>query len=245
MARSQPRLRGPNEGASPESLRPIPLVMVGRLVIACAAASIFATTALAAAGDPEKRAIRPADQAWAKRVILTYRDLPATFMQQGSATNGGNAGLTCSSFAPDLSGFTITGKATSPAFVRPDGTTVFSAAEVFRTVGDERGDWSRSARREALPCVARMLERETSGTLRLKVKSSTLRRAPRLGERAISFRIVATTSAAGVPVDVWFDIIGVARGRADATLAVISVRSAPPASLEHALTARLARRLTG
>jgi hypothetical protein len=225
-------------------VRPIPLTMTGRLVVVSLVAAIFAGTALAAAGDPEKRAIRPADQAWAKRVNLTARDLPSSFLQQGRPSGSANGSFTCSNFAPDLSVFTITGQATSAAFTRTaDGTTVFSAAEVFRSTGDERGDWARSARREALPCVARELERETSGTLRLKVTSSTIRRAPHVGDRAISFRIVATTAVGGAPVKLWFDVIGVARGRADATLAVISI-SAPPASMfENALAAKLARRL--
>ena len=217
--------------------------MTRRLVIAALAAAVFAGAALAAPGDPEKRAIRPGDQAWAKRVNLTYRDLPGDFVQQGQPSSRANGSFTCSSFAPDLSSFTITGQATSPAFIRGDGTTLFSAAEVFRSVRDERGDWSRSARREALPCVARELERQTSGTLQLRVTSSKLRRAPHVGDRSISLRIVAVTNAAGVPVKVWFDIIGVERGRADATLAVIAVRTPPSASLENSLVAKLARRL--
>ena len=216
---------------------------MSRLMIVAALACAFAATAFAAPGDPEKRAIRPADQSWAKRVNLTYRDLPGNFVQQGRPSSGANGSFTCGSFAPDLSSFTITGQATSPAFVRGDGTSIFSAAEVFRTVRDERGDWSRSARREALPCVAQELERQTSGTLRLRVTSKKLRRAPRVGDRSISFRIVAVTNAAGVPVKVWFDIIGVERGRADATLAVIAVRTAPSTSLENGLVAKLARRL--
>lgn len=222
----------------------MPISVIRRLVIAALAACVCSATALAAPGDPEKRAIRRADQAWAKRVNLTYRDLPGDFVQQGQPTSSANGSFTCSSFAPDLSSFTITGQATSAAFVRGDGTTIFSAAEIFRSVHDERGDWSRSARREALPCVARELERQTSGTLRLRVVSSKLRPAPHVGDRSISFRIVGVTNAAGTPVKVWFDIIGVERGRADATLAVITVRVAPSTSLENKLVTRLARRLT-
>jgi hypothetical protein len=217
--------------------------MTRRIVIAALAAAVFAGTALAAPGDPEKRAIRRADQSWAKRVNVTYRDLPGDFVQQGQPSSRANGSFTCSSFAPDLSSFTITGQATSAPFVRGDGTTLFSAAEVFRNVRDERGDWSRSARREALPCVARELERQTSGTLQLHVRSSTMRRAPRVGDRSISFRVVAVTNASGTPVKVWFDIIAVERGRADATLAVITIGTAPSGSLENSLVAKLARRL--
>jgi hypothetical protein len=216
---------------------------MSRLLIVAVLTGTFAATAVAAPGEPEKRAIRPADQAWAKRINLTHRDLPGDFVQQGQPSSGANGSFTCGRFAPDLSSFTITGQATSPAFIRGDGTTMFSAAEVFRSVRDERGDWSRSARREALPCVARELERQTSGTLRLRVTSSKIRQAPHVGDRSISFRVLATTNAAGVPVKVWFDIIGVERGRADATLAVIAVRTPPSNALESSLAAKLARRL--
>ena len=83
MARAEPRVRDPNEGAGSQPLKPMALSMTRRLVIASFAVLLCAGTAIAAAGDPEKRAIRPADQAWAKRVNLTYRDLPGAFVQQG------------------------------------------------------------------------------------------------------------------------------------------------------------------
>jgi hypothetical protein len=217
--------------------------MIGRLGIALLAAAVSASAAVAAAGDPEKRAINPADQAWAKRINLSHRDLPAAFIQ-GPAQPSSATTLTCGSFRPDLSAFTITGQAASRSFTRSDGTSIFSAAEVFRSSADERGDWQRSARRAALPCLAHALEQLSRGGLRLKVTSSATRPAPRLGERSISFRIRATISASGAVVKTWFDIIGVARGRADATLAVISIRAAPSATLEQSLLSKLARRLT-
>jgi hypothetical protein len=220
------------------------VLMSGRLAAALIAAAVFTGTALGGAGDPEKRAIRPADQSWAKRVNLSYRDVPSGFLQQGAAGGSGSgSGFTCGSFAPDLSGFTITGQATSAAFTRPDGTTIFSAAEIFRSAADERGDWAASARPQALPCVAKMLADQLRGTLPVRIVARTIRRAPRLGQRAISFRIVGATSASGTSVKLWFDILGVSRGRADATLAMITVRHAPSAKLENSLLAKLTRRL--
>jgi hypothetical protein len=217
--------------------------MTGRLVIALLTAAVLANTAVAAAGHPEKRAITPADQAWAKRINLSSRDVPTDFVQ-GPLEPSGTSTLTCASFAPDLSSFTITGRASSHSFSRSDGTSLFSAAEVFRTSADERGDWQRSARREALPCLAHMLENLSRNGVQLKVTSSALRPAPRLGERSISFRIAATISANGSAVKTWFDIDAVARGRADATLAVISFWAPPDSALEQSLLAKLARRLS-
>jgi hypothetical protein len=217
--------------------------MAGRLVIVLVAAAVLTGTAAAAAGAPEKRAITPADQAWAKRINLSLQDVPTDFVQ-GAAQPSGAGGFTCASFAPDLSGFTITGQASSHSFSRPDGTSLFSAAEVFRTSADERGDWQRSARRAALPCLAHMLERLSRNGVRLKVTSSTLRPSPRLGDRSISFRLAATISSNGASVKTWFDILAVARGRADATLAVISFWAPPESALEQSLLTKLSHRLS-
>ncbi len=222
----------------------MPVQMLGRLAVGLFVAAIFTGTALAGAGDPERRAIKPADQAWAKHVNLTYRDVPADFIQQGVGTNSrSGGGLTCSGFSPDLSRFTITGQATSPAFTRTDGTSIFSASEIFRSTADERGDWSATARPQALPCVAKMLAGQLRGALRVRIVSKSVRQAPSFGERGISYRIVAAMSVNGVSAKLWFDIVGVARGRADATLAMISIRRAPSTRLETALLAKLARRL--
>jgi len=217
--------------------------MTGRLVIALLAATVLASTAAAAGGSPEKRAITPADQAYAKRINLGVRDVPSDFVR-GPVQPPGASTLTCASFAPDLSAFTITGQASSHSFRRADGTSLFSVAEVFRTSADERGDWQRSARREALPCLAHAMEQLSRGGVQLKVTSTAVRPAPRLGEHSISFRIVATISANGASVKTWFDIAAVARGRADATLGVISFRAAPSSALEHSLLAKLASRLS-
>lgn len=217
--------------------------MAGRLVIALAAGAVLTGTAMAAAGAPERRAITPADQAWAKRINLSLPDVPSDFVQ-GPVQASGAGALTCASFAPDLSAFTITGQSSSHSFSRPDGTSLFSRAEVFRTSTDERGDWQRSARREALPCLAHMLERLSRNGVRLKVTSSALRPPPRLGDRSISFRIAATISANGSSVKTWFDILAVSRGRADATLAVVSFWAPPESWLEQSLLRKLAARLS-
>jgi hypothetical protein len=218
-------------------------VMAGRLGTVALLFAVCAGTAFAAAGDPEKRAYNAADQALAKRANLTIADLPHDFVHGPSVGGGDNTGLTCARFAPDLSSYTITGQATSPSFVRANGTSIFSASEIFRSAADARGDWRKSARRAALPCVAQMLQRQSTGSVRIRVTSSTVRRAPRVGERAISFRIAARASANGMSVPAWFDILAVGRGRGDATLAVIAFGTPPSASLERSLLAKLAARL--
>jgi hypothetical protein len=218
-------------------------VMAGRIGLVTLLALLVAGTALAAPGDPERRAIRPADQKWARRANLTLKDLPVDFRAGPAQSLGPSGPTTCRGFAPDLSDLTITGEAVSRAFVRLDGTSIFSSSEVFGSVRDEHEDWTRTARREALPCVAKLLERQSTSQVRISIVSRSLRPAPAVGERAISFRIGALLTANGVRLKTWMDLIGVARGRADATLVTITFRSPPSAGLERGLLAKLARRL--
>jgi hypothetical protein len=213
-----------------------------RLGFVALLAALFASSALAAPGDSERRALTPHDQAWAKRVNLTLRDLPAGF-RQGPQSPTGSGGLTCSGFTPDLSRFTITGEAASHEFARADGVVVFSAAEIFRSAVDQRGDWTATARREALPCIRELLQEAAGSSAR--VASTTLRPAPKLGERTVSFRATMVVSVNGVKAAIWLDMLAVAQGRGDATLVVLTVRKAPSASLERSLLGKLAARLRG
>ena len=215
--------------------------MARRLGLVALLASMLASTALAGVGDRERRAINAHDQAWAKRINLTLRDLPAGF-RQGPATTDSPGGLTCPGFSPDLSRFTITGEASSRQFANASGAAIFSAAEIFRSVTDQRGDWALTARREALACLRSTVQQAVGAAARV---SATVRPAPRIGERSISFRAALSVAANGVKATVWLDVLGVARGRGDATLGVISVRTPPSAALERSLLAKLASRLAG
>jgi hypothetical protein len=215
--------------------------MARRLPLIVLLAASLASTAVAASGDTERRAITARDQAWAKRINLTLRDLPAGFRQGPPRPKSTPGSFTCPGFSPDLSRFTITGEAQSRQFVRADGTAVFSAAEIFRSVGDQRGDWALTARREALLCLRRVL---TEGVARAATVTATMRPAPRLGDRAVSFRATITVVVGGGRAKLWLDLFGVARGRGDVTLGVVSVRRPPAAALERSLLAKLAARLS-
>lgn len=216
------------------------MVMARRLAIGLFAAALFVSSAIAAPGDSERRALTAHDQAWAKRINLTLRDLPAGF-RQGAQNPTGSGGLTCNGFAPDLSRFTISGQAASREFVHADGVVVFSAAEIFRSTRDQRGDWAATARREALPCLRDLLQQSVGGLG--KVGRASLRPGPRLGERTVAFRSSIVVSANGAAATIWLDMLAVTKGRGDATLGVLSVRNAPSAALERSLLAKLASRL--
>jgi hypothetical protein len=215
--------------------------MARRFGLVALLAALLTSTALAGVGDRERRAINAHDQAWAKRINLTLRDLPAGF-RQGPATadSSNDSGLTCAGFSPDLSRFTITGEASSRQFASASGAVIFSSAEIFRTAGDQRGDWALTARPAALACLRTMLQGALGTTARV---STTVQSAPHLGDRSIFFRATVALAANGVKAKVWLDVLAVARGRGDATLGMISVRTPPSAALERSLLAKLASRL--
>jgi hypothetical protein len=217
--------------------------MTRHLCLVLLAAAVVAGSAAASSGDPERRDIRPADQAWAKRATLTAHDIPSGFTANRAPSAKNNGPLTCPGFQPDLSDLTITGEATSPLFQSSAGTTVFAAAEVYESVHDQREAWRRTARREALRCIARELGSISASGLRVTVTHRLVRVPPRVGERAISFRIKATITGQGLAIATWIDLLAVARGRADATLLMSTVRSAPSDALERNLLGKLALRL--
>jgi hypothetical protein len=217
--------------------------MTRRLCVALLGATIVVGGAAAASGDPERRDIRPADQARAARATLRARDVPSGFTASRPPAAKNNGPLTCPGFQPDLSDLTITGEALSLVFQSQAGTTIFSSAEVYKSTHDEHEAWRRTARREALRCVARTLEAVSASGLRVSVTRRLVRVPPQVGERAISFRITATISGQGISVPAWIDLLAVARGRADATLLLSTVRFAPPAALERTLLGKLDQRL--
>jgi hypothetical protein len=217
--------------------------MTRHLCLALLGVAIVASSAAASSGDPEQRDIRPADRAWAKRATLSARDLPSGFTATRPPSSKNNGPLTCPGFQPDLSDLTITGEASSPVFQHRIGMTIFAATEVYKSRHDEREAWRRTARREALRCVARELENISASGVQVKVTGRLVRVPPRVGERAISLRITANFRVQGVTIPAWIDLLGVARGRADATLVMASVRLQPWDALERKLLGKLDLRL--
>jgi hypothetical protein len=217
--------------------------MAGRLGIVLLVAATFTAAAVAAPGDPEKRDIRPGDQARARKANLRLADLPSGFRSLARPHEKSGPAV-CGRFRPDLSDLTITGEAGSPNFVGANGTSIFSEAEVYRTVHDEQQSWQRTTRREALPCFAQQLERQSASTpIRIDVRSYAQLPAPRFGDRSAKFRFVAVVVSQGVRIQMWIDVLGVARGRADAALYYFTVGHRPAAAQERALLAKLSQRL--
>lgn len=184
-----------------------------------AAAVLFVLSLLvatAASGrDPrlEKVQLRTADVALAKRITLKQGEVGTSWRPTQIPDSSGKR-LVCPGFNPDLSRFTITGKASS-GFTRTNGAAIISSVEVYGSRADAVGDFQTGAKPIVASCLKRSLERDLNagGLVQVSVPFARVVAAPRVGDRRIAYRIVARLEAASTQVDVYLDVVVVQRGR--------------------------------
>jgi hypothetical protein len=210
------------------------LVAFGLLIVL---ALSVAGAALARDPHDEQVRLRAADVALAKRIVLSQKDVGYAWKRESIV--GDHANPKCPGFDPDFSAFTITGKAKT-VYKQPSGATVASSVEVFRSRSDAVGDFRAGARPELALCIRTLLERELSGSgLPMRVVSSAVVAAPRVGERRIAYRTIARIDAAHV--NVYLDWVIVQRGRSIFALTFMTPHK-PPAARDQ-LAAKVASRL--
>jgi hypothetical protein len=172
--------------------------------------------ATAASGrDPrlERVKLRAADVALAQRITLKQRDVGASWRPTRIPDIGGQR-LTCVGFNPDLSRFTITGKANS-GFTQPTGASIISTVEVYESRADAIGDFQTGAKPIVARCLKQSLERELNagGLIQVKIPVARVVAAPRVGDRRVAYRILARVEAASARLDLYLDVVVVQRGR--------------------------------
>lgn len=186
---------------------------------------VLMLTAAAVAGatrDPRDEQIRlnAADNALAKRIALRAADLGGGWQKLG-VTQSDDEPLRCTSFNPDLSAFTITGKAAS-ASSRGTGASAASTVEVYESRADAIGDFRATAKPPVARCLREVLENQMAGqgggVFTLRVLSSKVVPAPKVGDRRIAYRLVAQLGMQGVGIPVYLDILAFQRGRSIAAL---------------------------
>ena len=216
-----------------------------RLVATTVAALLIAGAASAATVRPERREIRPADQALARRVNLKLGDVPNGLRVFAHLKNPFGPRMACPSFHPDLSDLTVSGEAASPVYGRP-GLGIYSTVRLYRSVHDERAHWSRTNSRAGLACGAKEIAAQRLAKMKVVVRRYAVLRAPRLGDRTLVVRYTCLLVTGGRRLNMWIDLASVARGRGEATLAYTSyAHAAPNRGRERVLLAKLARRLRG
>jgi hypothetical protein len=182
------------------------------LVLIAAVFALGSAAALATTDPHEEQVrLRPADMALARRATIKGSDLLSGWKR---TPVGSDDDSKCPEFDPDLSAFTITGKASS-LFVQVGAGAVLSAVEVYKTRTQAIGDFRTGAKPALAKCLRHAFEvdfaRAAGGTA--KTISSRMVPAPRVGERSASYRLVGTLSVKGQRVRVYMDVLAFQRGR--------------------------------
>lgn len=188
-------------------------------LVVVAVALVAAAVAAAGRGDPQ-RAITKADQARAKAMQLRLADFAAGF----SATKPGpDADFYCA--ALDESDLTVTGDADSPDFVKQTAGTFFSIqsnASIYRTEAQALASWRRGTSPAGERCARQLLSTEfrKSG---LELRRLARVSFPKLAPKTVAYRLVIARAGEAGAVAAYGDIVALQRGRAQASVLVISL----------------------
>lgn len=195
--------------------------LIAALVVALTASAAVAGT------DPslEKKKLRPADMALAKRSNLTISDLTKGWTRYRSPDPSSGTGSSCPGYKPHLSRFTITGEAMA-SFQHPQGFFIVSAIQVFPSRAEAAADFRTGAK----PALARCLRFAFEGDFargaggKATTTSARMVASPRIGERAAWYRLVGRLTVAGTVAPVNMDVLAVQKGRTQAMLMFVGLR---------------------
>ena len=210
-----------------------------RAAVGAALALALAVVQVAQAESPVVR-YTAADQAAAKAAVLRAADLGAGW-KGGYRKAAPMSAESCPGlWEPKQRDLVITGVAES-AFTVP-GVRLTTTAQVYRTERMAQLDWARTVvHPAATACMRRQVTAQSTPELRFA--SLTKTPFPRIGERAVRFRVIGvyTPAGGGTPMKMLLDAIAFGRGRTAISLNVIAPFG-ERASVE-AMEARLARAL--
>lgn len=182
----------------------------------------------------EKLKLTPAGNRLAKRALLTQADLGPDWTRL--PTMPPDDSLTCPRFDPDLSAYTVNGRG-SASFAQVGFAQIVSTAEVYASRSQAVADFSKGAKPELAPCLGYALEQgfhKANTGIRASVLSSKMRKAPRLGERSASYRVVTRVRQTGVTLTLVTDFLVFQRGRTIVALGFTGVGSPIPSQPYYA-----------
>jgi hypothetical protein len=198
----------------------------------------LALAAPAAAGPrDEKERLTKAGQALARHAVLHRSDLSGGWRPVSVPARS----YRCRSYDPDLSRFTLNGKAHS-AFVLQTGAAIGSSVGVYVTAGQAAAAFAAQARPGLLTCMSTGIVKQFARAgIKASVVAKRMSRGPRVGARSASFRIVLMLSVGGgtAPYDV--DLVTFQTHRSIAALSFQALGGPVPRQL--ALVRRVASRL--
>jgi hypothetical protein len=212
------------------------MARLSRLVLAVVLGLGLAAPASAGPRD-EKERLTKAGQALARRAVLHRGDLSRGWKPVSVPARSNR----CRSYNPDLSRFTLTGKAHS-AFVLQSGVAIGSSVGIYLTAGQAAAAFAAEARPGLLTCMsAAIVKQFARAGIKAVVVAKRMSRGPRLGARSASFRVVLMLSVGGgtAPYDV--DLVTFQKHRALAALSFQALGGPVPKQL--VLARRVASRL--
>jgi hypothetical protein len=188
--------------------------------------------AVAQAGKPrlEQKRLRPADVALAKRTTVRAADLGRGWVRRPPGPES-NELPTCPGVDMDFSKFTITGTARSSFELQ--GALIDSQVEVYESRADAVGDFRKATTRPVLRCLGRWLREELAKEMPgTRLVTARLVSRPRLGERAIHYRVVTSVPADAGRLTVYLDLLAFQRGRTAVTIGFSAARTPLRGQLE-------------
>ena len=206
--------------------------------------SFVAGTAAAATADrgDAQRRISSADQALARSLLLKQSDLAPDVKSEASSGANEN-GPYCK--ALDESDLVLTADVEGRLFSREAQGTyagVTSSAQLYRTKAMAASSWARGTSAAGLQCAKRVL---AGSFARDGFRLDSLRRTSfaNLADRTVAYRVILSRLSAGIRVRLYFDVLVLARGRAQATVLFISLGAPFPQSSQVPLARVVANRM--
>jgi len=208
---------------------------VACLLVAAAALAACATQA-DLDGDDRTAAERRADEAAAKRMLLTIDDLPAGF-RAGPVDEGDDAGVTgfdadvarCLHVSPDRLD-SDSPKAASPTFSTADDSTEITAEVTFTPSTRSAAGTMDVYQSDAAPrCYEQAFRRELAkqpARPGVELGDPSLDRldVPDVGDETVAFRVSVRLSGGGLHIPLYFDVLLVRVGRIGITMTFATQR---------------------
>ena len=116
-----------------------------------------------------------------------------------------------------------------------------SAVEVYESKADAAGDFKAAATPAVARCLKLALEREFANGAAGARALREGRPAPRVGDRRIAYRVIASLNAGGTLLNVYFDVIVVQKGRS--IVALFFTAPMKPLARQSRLAATVASRM--
>lgn len=209
------------------------------LSIALAAVALASAAALAAPGDP-RVAVKPADQAHAKAVLLKTGDLPG---KGWSATpvDFGRTNPSCLVKKYNLGKLTATGQAGTEFGRQVDSGTflVDSAARVFRTEAQAKQALTIRSKLGAAKCLGTVLEAEAP-TNAVASSSAELFTIDGLALPSLGYKVTVMVTIAGKTSKVTAVVLNFRRGRTISELNVLTLDKGWSKTTLHDVAAKVA-----